>query len=124
MSNNLQGFEFESNETVDSLNRFVSNESTITLAVLYLSIFIIGLLTNSMVIFVFALEKGFYQYSNYLFINLSISDVLILLFCVPIAITDLLYPDDWQFGSFYCEHYFNSNLIILLESKQVFFSLR
>jgi len=102
--------EFKSNETVDSLSQIILNDSTITLASFYLAVFFIGLLSNFMVIFVFAMKKGFYQYSNYFFINLSFSDVLVLLFCVPIAITDLFYPDDWQFGSFYCKNLFKNTL--------------
>ncbi len=111
---NLQAIELESNQTVDTLSQIVYNDSTLSLASFYLSIFIIGLLSNFIVIFVFALKKGFYQYSNYFFINLSFSDVLVLLFCVPIAIADLFYPDDWQFGSFYCEDHIKIKVLFFI----------
>jgi hypothetical protein len=35
---------------------------------------------------------------------LSISDILILLLCIPISINDVLYPNEWLLGEIYCKH--------------------
>ena len=74
----------------------------ITFACLYALIFLFGIISNSIVIMVYLFNKEFKKHSNYFFANLSISDNLVLLVCVPVAITDLFTDGQWRFGEFYC----------------------
>jgi hypothetical protein len=90
----------------------------ITFTVLYGLIFLFGIISNSIVIMVYLFNKEFKNHSKYFFANLSISDILVLLVCVPVAITDLFTDGQWKFGEFYCRvfiHFFIffSRLLIL-----------
>jgi hypothetical protein len=68
-------------------------------------IFVIGIIANLLVIAVFILKNEFRQFTNYFFVNLSIADILIVLICIPVAISDLLSPDEWIWGHLYCQIY-------------------
>lgn len=83
-------------------NRPVSKMSMI-FATLFALTFIFGIFTNAIVILVFAIKSEFRQYTNYFFTNLSIADILVLLVCIPVAITDQFSPDIWNYGSLYCK---------------------
>ena len=72
--------------------------------VMYGLLFIIGIPANTIVIFVYAKSKSPKKYTKFFFINLSISDILILLLCIPISINDVLYPNEWLLGEIYCKH--------------------
>lgn len=74
----------------------------IAFACLYVLIFLFGIISNSIVIMVYLFNNEFKKHSNYFFANLSISDNLVLLICVPVAITDLFTDGQWRFGEFYC----------------------
>lgn len=73
---------------------------------LYAFIFVFGILANIIVIYVYLSDKSLNKHTNYFFTNLGISDVLVLGFCIPIAITDLYYRDEWLYGKFYCRSFF------------------
>jgi hypothetical protein len=73
------------------------------LCVFYVVLFIVGIPANSFVIYVYAKDKKRIKYTKFSFINLSISDLLILLLCIPISINDVLYPNEWFFGKTYCK---------------------
>ena len=77
----------------------------ITFACLYALIFLFGIISNSIVIMVYLFNKEFKKHSNYFFANLSISDNLVLLVCVPVAIADLFTDGQWRFGEFYCNFF-------------------
>jgi hypothetical protein len=78
---------------------------SIIFSAIFAFIFLFGIFTNLLVIGVFILRSEFRQYTNFFFINLSIADILVLLFCIPITITDLYSPDQWHYGQFYCQMY-------------------
>ena len=91
---NFNQYKFNSTTDWDSSSRLF--------CVMYGVLFIIGLLANSIVIFVYA--KSSKKYTNFFFINLGISDILILLLCIPVSINDVLYPNEWFLGEMYCKH--------------------
>ena len=124
------------NDTLDTIpiddlvssieNRPVSTLS-IVFAILFSFTFLFGIFTNSIVVLVFAIKSEFRQYTNYFFANLSIADILVLLVCIPVAITDLFSPDIWNYGALYCKytaaflfnnqsHFFTSSIIFFLSS--------
>ena len=69
-------------------------------------IFIFGLVADSLVILVYLFDKNMKNHSNYFFANLSISDILVVTVCIPIAISDLIYDGEWVFGYLYCKNIF------------------
>ncbi|XP_062575651.1 growth hormone secretagogue receptor type 1-like [Saccostrea cucullata] len=76
-------------------------------SVFYSLTFVIGFIGN---IFVVTLVFGFKRMQsrmNYFFVNLSITDMLILLVCMPSATVDLFAKEVWYFGEFMCKmvHY-------------------
>jgi hypothetical protein len=79
--------------------------SSVIFASIFALIFLFGIVTNLLVIGVFILRSEFHQFTNFFFINLSVADILVLLFCIPITITDLFSPDEWHYGKFYCKVY-------------------
>ena len=87
------------------MNDGISSHQIVTFifGVLFTLTFIVGLFTNAIVIVVFVFKSELRQFTNYFFTNLSISDILVLIVCMPIAITDLFKPDSWFFGKFYCK---------------------
>lgn len=67
-------------------------------------IFVVGLIANILVIFVYIFDTQSKKQKKYFFINLSISDIAVLLVCVPITITDLYSPDEWLYGWVFCKY--------------------
>lgn len=99
----------------------IRNDS-IFFAILYSIMFFFGLFTNLLVIFVFVFKKELRQYTNFFFTNLCIADLLVILVCIPVALTDLLSPDVWSFGFFYCKiYYFIENCVTTVSSLTIIF---
>ncbi|XP_074099022.1 allatostatin A receptor 1 isoform X1 [Cotesia typhae] len=63
---------------------------------------LLGLVGNSLVVIVVALNPGMRSTTNILIINLAIADLLFVIFCIPFTATDyiLLY---WPFGDTWCK---------------------
>jgi len=59
-------------------------------SIFYALIFLIGVTGNLLVIFVLAKERELRNFTNYLLANLSLSDLFVLMVCVPSAFHDLL----------------------------------
>ena len=76
---------------------------SLILTLIYGFIFLFGIFSNIVVIFVYIINKDFKKHTNYFFISLSISDLLILVICIPIAINDIWSPNIWYFGIIYCK---------------------
>ena len=93
-----------SNFTMDSSE--ISNQSLAFLFVFGM-IFIFGLIANLLVILVYLFNKNMKNHSNYFFVNLSLSDLLVITVCIPIAISDLIHDGEWIFGYFYCNIFLN-----------------
>lgn len=106
--NNYDGENVNATTTsMDELYLSIENRplSTISIvfAILFSLVLLFGLFTNAIVVLVFVVKSEFRQYTNYFFANLSISDMLVLVVCIPVAITDLFSPDIWNYGRIYCK---------------------
>ncbi|KAK0162249.1 hypothetical protein PV327_008601 [Microctonus hyperodae] len=66
------------------------------------SIGVLGLIGNSLVVIVVALNPGMRSTTNILIINLAVADLLFVIFCIPFTATDfvLMY---WPFGNVWCK---------------------
>lgn len=98
---NMYAFQTVVNTSIDTNRRHFPNIKQVIFSILFTLLFLIGLITNLMVIIFYAKNKSLRK-NSYFFINLSISDLLVLIICLPITITDLFSPDLWHFGVFYC----------------------
>ncbi|XP_067639582.1 allatostatin-A receptor-like isoform X2 [Eurosta solidaginis] len=82
----------------DSLERVVS----IIVPLLFGLIGFGGLLGNALVILVVVVNQQMRSTTNLLIINLAISDILFVIFCVPFTATDYVLPE-WPFGNIWCK---------------------
>ncbi|XP_015117383.1 allatostatin-A receptor isoform X1 [Diachasma alloeum] len=62
---------------------------------------ILGLVGNSLVVIVIALNPGMRSTTNLLIINLAIADLLFVIFCIPFTAADFVLPY-WPFGDLWC----------------------
>ena len=69
---------------------------------LYAILFIFGIVANLAVVVVYLFQKNFKKHTIAFFISLSLSDILVLIVCIPISITDL-FLNEWQYGLIYCK---------------------
>uniref|UniRef100_A0A8C0G8V6 G-protein coupled receptors family 1 profile domain-containing protein n=1 Tax=Chelonoidis abingdonii TaxID=106734 RepID=A0A8C0G8V6_CHEAB len=74
----------------------------VLLAVLMVLIALITVLGNGLVILAFLVNKDLRHRSNYLFLNLAISDFLVGAFCIPLYIPYIL-TGKWMFGRLLCK---------------------
>ncbi|XP_075159183.1 allatostatin A receptor 1 [Haematobia irritans] len=61
-----------------------------------------GLLGNALVIIVVMANQQMRSTTNLLIINLAVSDILFVMFCVPFTATDYVLPE-WPFGNLWCK---------------------
>ena len=94
----------ETNLTLDDIVDQITQEK-IFLSIFYGLIFLFGIVANLVVVFVYIFKEGLSKITNYFFISLSISDILVLMVCIPIIITEL-FSSEWIFGIFYCKLYY------------------
>lgn len=80
-----------------------SSLPTFIFATFFIASFVLGIAGNSLVIYAFLSKKELRSHTNIFFINLSISDILVILVCVPVALTDLFLPENWYYGYIYCK---------------------
>uniref|UniRef100_A0A452IBS7 Histamine H3 receptor n=1 Tax=Gopherus agassizii TaxID=38772 RepID=A0A452IBS7_9SAUR len=70
--------------------------------ILMVLIALITVLGNGLVVLAFLVNKDLRHRSNYLFLNLAISDFLVGAFCIPLYIPYFL-TGKWMFGRFLCK---------------------
>ena len=78
---------------------------SVILSIVYGIILLFGVFSNLIVVLVYTLKDGLNKTTNYFFISLSISDILVLMVCIPIIISEL-FTNEWIFGIFYCKLYY------------------
>ncbi|KAM7177228.1 histamine H4 receptor [Macrochelys suwanniensis] len=74
----------------------------VLLAVLMVLLALITVLGNGLVILAFLVNKNLRHRSNYFFLNLAISDILVGAFCIPLYIPYIL-TGKWIFGRILCK---------------------
>ncbi|CAF1055440.1 unnamed protein product [Brachionus calyciflorus] len=78
---------------------------------------VIGFLGNVIVIVVYLFDRNLKSTTNYLFVNLSITDILIVLTCFPVGILDLINEGEWRLGELIClSDHFIENLLTSVSS--------
>ncbi|XP_077992833.1 growth hormone secretagogue receptor type 1-like [Glandiceps talaboti] len=80
--------------------------SSVTLAiatVIYAFIFLLGILGNILVLFVVCCNKDMRSSTNYFLVNLSVADLLVLVFCMPIALLETYVIRPWLLGEAMCK---------------------
>ncbi len=79
-----------------------------TLAILYSTIFAIGIIGNSLVVYVVCAKKNMQSVTNLFIMNLALSDILMDLLAVPF--TPIAYfQEEWKLGKYLC-HLVNYSL--------------
>ena len=68
----------------------------------YVVIFVVGVIGNSLVIYVLTKEKELRSFTNYLLANLSLADLFVLFTCVPTGLHDLFAKERWYLGKLTC----------------------
>ncbi|CAD5125806.1 unnamed protein product [Dimorphilus gyrociliatus] len=63
---------------------------------------IVGLIGNSLVIFVIATNKQMRNTTNLLILNLSLADLIFLIFCIPANMVSVYILHEWVAGTFMC----------------------
>jgi histamine receptor H3 len=71
---------------------------------------------NSLVIVAFALDRNLRQFSNFLILNLAITDFVVGLFCIPPYVPYLL-TGNWPFGRGFCIFWLVSDYVTPLASS-------
>ncbi|XP_017474834.1 PREDICTED: allatostatin-A receptor-like [Rhagoletis zephyria] len=92
LHDNLLDFEFDPLESVVST----------VVPVFFGLIGLAGLIGNGLVILVVIANQQMRSTTNLLIINLAISDILFVIFCVPFTATDYVLPE-WPFGNLWCK---------------------
>ncbi|XP_046330566.1 QRFP-like peptide receptor [Haliotis cracherodii] len=75
---------------------------TVILLSLYAPIFLVGLVGNILIICTVASDKNVRKAKNYYLLNLAAADLMVTLFCMPMAITTIIYRL-WIYGEFLCK---------------------
>lgn len=70
---------------------------------LYIVVFVVGLLGNVAVTFVVLRCRSMHTFINFLFLNLCIADLLVLVISGPTAVVDMYAREVWYLGKFMCE---------------------
>uniref|UniRef100_A0A8C3S9Y5 G-protein coupled receptors family 1 profile domain-containing protein n=1 Tax=Chelydra serpentina TaxID=8475 RepID=A0A8C3S9Y5_CHESE len=100
-------YAFESKEAVttsstSNLEPQFTLVALVLLAVLMVLLALITVLGNGLVILAFLVNKNLRHRSNYFFLNLAISDILVGAFCIPLYIPYIL-TGKWIFGRILCK---------------------
>ena len=99
--NESQNISFLKNRTAEQLVGIPFHVVAISLA-MYSLIFIIGFFGNALVIFVVCWNKSLQHNTNYCLVNLSVADLLLIVVCMPVAVTDIFAKEVWYFGFLMC----------------------
>ncbi|KAK3086792.1 hypothetical protein FSP39_023554 [Pinctada imbricata] len=66
-------------------------------------IFILGLIGNVIVMIVVGCSRNMRSIVNTYLLNLCVADLLVLMICMPAALTELYTRDVWIYGEFLCK---------------------
>ena len=78
----------------------------ITATVFYILIFVVGVVGNILVIVVVTCSRSMKTSVNLYLVNLCVADILVILVCMPTALTDIYAKDAWHFGKVMCKSHF------------------
>ena len=78
-------------------------------------IHIVGFFGNSVVVFIVVSKRRKQSYTNWMILNLAVSDLAVVLFCIPLDIP-LFIKRKWIYGKFFCSIYYPIGTTPLLSS--------
>ena len=90
----------ESNVTGDLIKWFPGLQTSA--CIIYTIILLVGVIGNILVIIVVSRYRDMRNATNLLLTNLSIADLLLLIFCVPEGYQHLYAKDEYHLGKFMC----------------------
>ena len=96
-------FNYDTNSDFMSEYRWQSIIKPNLFAFIYGLIFVFGIVFNVTIILIYTKKKGLKHFTKYFFINLSVSDIMVLSICIPRAICDLFTEGEWKLGFLYCQ---------------------
>ena len=103
----------------------------LVVTVLNVLVFIVGVVGNMLVICVVCRVRAMRNPTNYFLFTLSLADMLVLLICQPVALSEFYTKQRWYIGEFMCKSifclifFFNlAELVLSLMSLLGFQSLR
>ena len=102
---------FNVSEAMDSMDSTTTDTITpsppeyisLTYTFLYCAIFLVGVVGNLTVILVITCSRRLKTAVNMYLVNLCVADLLVLLLCMPTALSDIFTKEAWYFGSFMCK---------------------
>ncbi|XP_006817908.2 QRFP-like peptide receptor [Saccoglossus kowalevskii] len=89
------------NNTVDEYK--LSSYTIIITTVFYVIIFTLGVIGNVLILFVVCCNKDMGNSTNYFLVNLSVADLLVLVFCMPVALLETYIIRPWLLGEVMCK---------------------
>ena len=75
----------------------------VTISSLMAIIFIVGIVGNIVVVIVIGCNRNMRSVVNTYLMNLCVADLLLLILCMPAALSELIAKDAWIFGEFMCK---------------------
>lgn len=105
MINNSYQFAQNTNNINITSSEHIQNDFVIQsmLGIFYGFIFVFGIAFNVVIILIYTKKQSLKNFTKYFFINLSLSDMMLLSICIPRTITDLFFDGEWRLGYFYCK---------------------
>ncbi|XP_041352308.1 pyrokinin-1 receptor-like [Gigantopelta aegis] len=82
--------------------RYISKSAVVLLTMLYVLIFVTGVLGNMCTCFVVVRNKYMHTTTNYYLVNLAVSDVITLLLALPPDLSTIWEAYPWRFGFGFC----------------------
>ena len=98
---------FENDDTADGNSELwfkkMERVVSITVPILFSLILMVGVIGNSLVLYVVAANKNMRRPKNLLITNLAIADLLFIIMCVPFSAAAYATPHHWPFGNIFCK---------------------
>jgi hypothetical protein len=89
----------------------------ITSTLLYVLIFLVGILGNILVIIVITFSHSMKTTVNMYLMNLCVADILVIIVCMPTALADIFTKEVWYFGEAMCKYFIMFQKMFLYELK-------
>ena len=104
--NNQSSFYFDIHKLRTRLNIFDLFKKTELwpnklIILVYFIIFVVGLVSNVIVVYFIFFNKKMQTMTNKFIINLAVADLLVLLICIPVTISRFI-SEEWILGEFMC----------------------
>ncbi|XP_031570707.1 neuropeptide FF receptor 2-like [Actinia tenebrosa] len=95
-------FQASAFETCYFIKCMFSDGERAAIIFVFFATFLISLVGNSFVCHIIAKSRKLKSCTNFSILNLSIADLLLTIFCIPVITIDLYIVADWVYGLFIC----------------------